>query len=287
MIGKVVITAAGIGTRLLPMTKEQPKEMMPLFDRDIQNNRICIKPLLQIVFEQLYDNNFRDFCFIIGRGKRVIEDHFTTDFDFIKQLSKKGKKDLVSLLECFYEKLEKSLVIWINQPDPKGFGHAVLMAKPHIKDEPFLVHAGDTLITSPHKDIPLNRLLKSHEENKSDATLIIKEIENPKQYGVANVKEDCGVINVKSVIEKPSHPLTNLAIMPIYIFNKAIFEALEKTKPGLAGEIQLTDAIQHMIEAGFKVHAIKLRNDEKRLDVGNPETYWDAAVASYEQSYKI
>jgi UTP--glucose-1-phosphate uridylyltransferase len=287
MIRKIVITAAGIGTRLLPMTKEQPKEMMPLFATDSYNNRLCLKPLLQIVFEQLYDNNFRDFCFIIGRGKRVIEDHFTIDLDFIKQLNHNGKHDLVSPLEHFYEKLEKSLIVWINQPEPKGFGHAVLMAKPHVKDETFLVHAGDTCVISDHNNTPVKRLLKSHKINKSDATLLIKEIADPKQYGVAQVKEDNGAINVKRVVEKPEKPPTNLAIMPIYIFNEAIFGALEKTRPSLGGEIQLTDAIQQLIEDGFKVQAVKLRNDEKRLDVGNPETYWDAAAASYEHSKKL
>lgn len=282
MIGKTVITAAGIGTRLLPMTKEQPKEMMPLFAYN--NNGPCLKPILQIVFEQLYDNDFRDFCFIIGRGKRVIADHFTIDLDFIKQLNNKGKNYLVAPLEQFYEKLEKSLIMWINQPEPKGFGHAVLMAKPYIKDETFLVHAGDTCIISPWDDAPLRRLSKSHSENKSDATLLIKEIPNPKQYGVAQVKESSGTLTVRNVEEKPKKPSTNLAIMPIYIFNKAVFKALEQTNPGLGGEIQLTDAIQYMIEDGFKVQAIKLRNDEKRLDVGNPETFWDAIATSYKQA---
>jgi UTP--glucose-1-phosphate uridylyltransferase len=284
MIGKVVITAAGIGTRLLTMTKEQPKEMMPLFAKDNNNDRLCVKPLLQIVFEQLYDNDFRDFCFIIGRGKRVIADHFTIDLDFTKQLNHKGKHHLVSPLEHFYEKLEKSLIMWINQPEPKGFGHAVLMAKPYVKDETFLVHAGDTCIISQYKDKPLKRLLKSHSKNQSDATLLIKEIANPKQYGVAQVKEANGAITVSSVVEKPKKPPTNLAIMPIYIFNTPIFTAIEKTTPGLDGEIQLTDAIQHLIKEGFKVNAVKLRNDEKRLDVGNPETYWDAISTSYEHA---
>src|SRR5512147_1006835 len=98
MIRKVVITAAGVGTRLLTMTKEQPKEMMPLFAQN-KNDGLCVKPLLQIVFEELHDNGFRDFCFIIGRGKRVIEDHFTVDLDFVEQLRNKGRSHLLSLLE--------------------------------------------------------------------------------------------------------------------------------------------------------------------------------------------
>ena len=142
------------------MTKEQPKKMMPLFAQN-NNHGLCVKPLLQIVFEQLHDNNFREFCFIIGRGKRVIEDHITIDLEFTKQLNNKGKHNLVSPLEQFYNKLEDSLIMWINQPEPKGFGHAVLMAKHYVKNEPFIVNAGDTYVFSTHNDKPLERLIKT------------------------------------------------------------------------------------------------------------------------------
>ena len=283
MIRKVVITAAGIGTRLLTVTKEQPKEMLPLFAQNHNALGLHVKPLLQIVFEQLHGSGFRDFCFIIGRGKRVIEDHFTIDLDFVKQLNNKRKHDLSLPLEQFYMKLDNSLIMWINQPEPKGFGHAVLMAKHYVKDETFLVHAGDTCILSRSNEKPLERLMKNHNKNQPVATLLLKEIENPKQYGVAETKERNGTITVERVIEKPKKPPTNLAVMPIYIFNPAIITALEKTQPGLGGEIQLTDAIQKLITDGFEVQAVKLRNSEMRLDVGTPETYWHAITTSYTQ----
>ena len=284
MIRKVVITAAGIGTRLLTVTKEQPKEMLPLFAQNHNALGLHVKPLLQIVFEQLHGSGFRDFCFIIGRGKRVIEDHFTIDLDFVKQLNNKRKHDLSLPLEQFYMKLDNSLIMWINQPEPKGFGHAVLMAKHYVKDETFLVHAGDTCILSRSNEKPLERLMKNHNKNQPVATLLLKEIENPKQYGVAEIKERNGAITVERVIEKPKKPPTNLAVMPIYIFNPAIMTALEKTQPGLGGEIQLTDAIQKLITDGFEVQAVKLRNSEMRLDVGTPETYWHAIATSYKHS---
>jgi UTP--glucose-1-phosphate uridylyltransferase len=285
MIMKVVITAAGIGTRLLTVTKEQPKEMLPLF---VQDSKGCVnvKPLLQIVFEELYSDGFRDFCFIIGRGKRVIEDHFTIDLAFINQLDNKGKHALSLPLQEFYEKLAASLVVWINQPEPRGFGHAVLMAKPYVKDDPFIVHAGDTYVFSNSNDKPLERLMKTHSKNQPDATLLLKEIENPQQYGVAEINETKSKIIVRNIIEKPRKPPTNLAVMPIYIFNKKIISALEQTQPGLGGEIQLTDAIQHLINDGYKVQAVKLRDTEMRLDVGSPETYWHAIATSYKQSQK-
>jgi len=283
MIRKTVITAAGIGTRLLTVTKEQPKEMLPIFAE--HNGIICIKPVLQMIFEQLYDNGFREFCFIVGRGKRAIEDHFTIDRKFIKQLNDNRKYGLASILERFYEKIVSSNIVWINQPEPKGFGHAVLMAESFVGDEPFLVHAGDTYIISNNNDVA-KRLIKTHERTEADATLLLKEVKNPKQYGVAEVQEHNERYDVKKAIEKPEKPPTNLAIMPVYVFNPVIMCILEKTTPGLHGEIQLTDAIQGLITGGFKVQAVKLRDDEARLDVGTPETYWESVATSYKRSRK-
>ena len=285
MIQKVVITAAGLGTRLLTVTKEQPKEMLPLFSKN--NEVICIKPLLQMIFEQLYDYGFREFCFIVGRGKRIIEDHFTVDRYFITQLSNKGKQQLSAVLERFYKKVENSTIVWINQHEPKGFGHAVLMAKPFVRNEPFLVHAGDTYIYSPHSDNHIKRLIEAHGRENADATLLLKEVKNPLQYGVAQIEEeDDEIFRVKLVVEKPAKPPSNLAIMPVYAFNPPIMEALEKTKPGVGGEIQLTDAIQILIDSGHKVQAIKLKGDEIRLDVGTPGTYWEAIAVSYRYATK-
>lgn len=278
MIRKTVITAAGIGTRLLTATKEQPKEMLPIFAE--HNGTLCVKPVLQMIFEQLYDSGFREFCFIVGRGKRAIEDHFTIDRKFIKQLDDDKKDWLASTLERFYEKIISSNIVWINQPEPKGFGHAVLMAKSFIGGEPFLVHAGDTYIISNNNN-GAKRLVNTHESTGADATLLLKEVKNPKQYGVADIQEHNERYYVRRAIEKPEKPPTNLAIMPVYVFNPVIMRILEKTPPGLHGEIQLTDAIQGLITGGFKVQAVKLRDDEVRLDVGTPETYWEAIATSY------
>lgn len=283
MVRKIVITAAGLGTGLLSFTKEQPKEMLPLFARN-DHGKLCVKPLLQMIFEQLYDYGFREFCFVVGRGKRAIEDHFTIDPQFIQQLNNKGKNCRASSLESFYRKIEDSAIVWINQPEPKGFGHAVFMVKPFVGREPFLVQAGDAYIITP-KSTHLKRLTEAHEKSGADATLLLKEVTDPKQYGVAEVDEaKKGVFHVKKVVEKPEKAPTNLAIMPIYIFNPIIMTILEKTRPGLGGEIQLTDGIQELIDEGLKVQGIKLRDDEIRLDVGTPETYWEAIAISYKHS---
>lgn len=280
MIHKVVIPAAGLGTRLFPATKEQPKEMLPIFFKD-NSNSLCVKPLLQLLFEQLYSLGFRNFCFIVGRGKRAIEDHFTPDYEFIKQLNSEGKNKQASNLEAFYDMVKSSTIIWVNQPEPKGFGHAVLMAKPFIGEEPFLVCAGDTYIISKNGD-HIKRLVEVHLKYKAEATLLLQQLKSLKGYGIAEtMKVKDNVFRVKSVIEKPEKPPSNLAIMPIYAFNTRIIKALEETKPGYGGEIQLTDGIQKLIEMGLNVYAVKMRKDEIRLDIGTPETFWEALNLSY------
>ena len=280
MIKKVVVPAAGLGTRLFPATKEQPKEMLPIFARSV-NGDVCVKPLLQLVFEQLYDVGFREFCFVVGRGKRSIEDHFTPDFNSVVMLKNAGKGGKASDLDGFYMKLRTSTIIWVNQPQPKGFGDAVLMALPFVQNEHCLVHAGDTYIVSKVAE-HLKLLMEIYERFKADAAFIVQEIENPREYGVIEVKEiEKGVYKVKGAVEKPEKPSTNLAIMPIYVFNPVIFKALEKTLPGKGGEIQLTDAIQKLIDWSLNVYAIRLNPDEVRLDIGSPETYWEALSLSH------
>jgi UTP--glucose-1-phosphate uridylyltransferase len=282
---KAVIPAAGLGTRLLPATMEEPKEMLPIFTRGI-NSQIYVKPLLQLVFEQLYDNGFREFCFITGKTKRAIEDHFTQNYEYLTMLKKRNKLDLADTIENFYKKLEESRILWINQPEQKGFGEAVHRARSFIGNEEFLVHAGDTYIISP-ACTHLKRLVKVHRELKADATLLLQKIDDPRQYGIVEAEQLAEKnYKVKKAIEKPEKPTSKLAIMPIYIFNPKIFAALEKTPPGKGGEIQLTDGIQLLIDWKLKVYATPLKPDETRLDIGSPETYWHALKLSYKYATK-
>lgn len=209
MVKKVVITAAGLGTRLLPMTKELPKEMLAVYFKG-DSGGILLKPLLQIIFEQLYDFGFRDFCFIVGRGKRAIEDHFTPDWDFVEKLNNKGKSNLANDLMKFYRRIETSSIIWINQPEPKGFGHAILMSKPFVKDDPFLACAGDTVIISKRK-IFIEKMLEAFYIKKSNAVLLLQEVEDPRQYGVALSEKEDDKYRIKKVVEKPQIPPSNKA----------------------------------------------------------------------------
>ena len=281
MIRKVVVPAAGSGTRLFPATKEQPKEMLPIFGATA-NGDVSVKPVVQMVFEQLYDAGLREFCYIVGRGKRGMEDHFTPDVNCVRTLEGLGKNGQATDLEDFYEKLKTSTIMWVNQPEPKGFGNAVLMAQPFVQNERCLVHAGDSCIISKDMDY-IKKLLGAYERYKADAAFIVLEIENPRQYGIIEGDEvETGIFKVNAAVEKPENPATNLAIMAMYVFHPVIFKALETIQPGRNGEIQLTDAIQKLIDWGLSVYAVRLDKSYSHLDIGSPERYWDALALSYQ-----
>ncbi len=282
---KAVLTAAGLGTRLLPATKELPKEMLPIFVPG--KNGPVLKPLLQALFEQLYNLGVREFCLVVGRGKRAIEDHFTPSWDFVERLKSSGKNSLAEELENFYEMLERSEVVWVNQPSPLGFGDAVRRAKA-FADEDFVVCAGDTYIASRNGNY-LRRLAEVHGTTGSDATLLLKEVDDPRRFGVAVVERPGvgGALRVRQVVEKPQVPPSKMAILPFYVFTVEVFRALERTGPGHGGEIQLTDAIQLMVSEGRNVNATVLDEGEVWLDIGTPEGYRDAVLISYRLATEV
>lgn len=275
MIKKVVIPSAGLGTRLLPATKEQPKEMLPIFVRSA-DGKLCLKPLLQIVFENLYDVGFREFGFITGRGKRSVEDHFTIDSDFVDLLKSGNKPEPARELDVFYRKIGNSHIAFINQPKPKGFGDAVHRAKPFTGTEPFLVHAGDDLIISKENRYLL-KLINIFEEHKATAVLCVERVEDPRKYGVIiGRKVAKNLYRVRRIIEKPSKPPSNIAVVAVYAFDSAIYQAIEETPPDMRGEVQLTNAIQKLIDQKHSVYAVELNSRERRLDIGTPESYLEA-----------
>ena len=266
---KVIITAAGKGTRLLPFTKEMPKEMMPIFSHTFTKNKVVL-PLLQYIYEQLYSMNFRDFCFVVGREKRSIEDHFTPHETYLKELTIDYKK----LITKFYQKLDNSHLVWINQNKPLGFGDAVKRVERYVGKEDFIVHAGDVTILSQSQH-PILRLIKTAEKNPdAKAILLCKKITDSKKYGVPTVEKiSKDLFSVKEVIEKPDKPKSNFGILPLYYFRSDIFSSLKKIKKGKGNEFQLTDAIQNLIKEKQKVLAITLNKNEEEIDVGTVESY--------------
>jgi UTP--glucose-1-phosphate uridylyltransferase len=244
MIRKAVVPVAGLGTRLLSATKEQPKEMLPIFAADA-DGILRLKPTVQEIFEHLFEFGAREFYFIVGRRKRAVQDHFAPDHEFVYRLKSQGKDTkALKLLEDFYGKVEASTIVWVNQPEPRGFGDAVLQVERLTGDEPFLVQAGDTHIISIHESVHA-RLAEAHTKGNAEVTLTISEVEDPRQYGVAEISEKGkGKVDVKAVVHKPDQPTSRLAIMPVYAFKPSIFGTLKVTTPGKAGQIQLTDAIK-------------------------------------------
>jgi UTP--glucose-1-phosphate uridylyltransferase len=271
-----LITAGGIGTRLLPFSKEIPKEMFPIITRN-GNHSLELKPVVQAIFEQLHTAGIRRFFVVVGRGKRAIEDHFSPDLRFLDYLGKKGKTP-TSLLD-FYEKIGSSSLVFLNQLEPRGFGDAVLVGKPFTKGD-FLVQAADTFILS-RGDAYLERLATTHRKYGASATVLYQEVEDPRQYGVleGDLLEH-GVLRITAAVEKPAVPKSNHAIMPVYIFTSKVFEALSEIEPGHGGELQLTDAIQDLVTRGEPVIGVMLRPDELRLDLGSPETMIEALKVS-------
>jgi len=283
-INKVVLPVAGSGTRLLPVTKEQPKEMLPVFSLG-QKGEKRVSPIIQLIFEQLFSEGFSNYCFIVGKNKRIIEDHFTSDYEFVNSLQIKKKNQYALDLLDFFNKVDKSSLVWINQSKPLGFGHAVMQSAPYVNKERFLLHAGDTLIISKNNS-HIKKLINCHKKNNAAASFIVHEIEDPRHYGVIDGKIKGNTIRVTNLEEKPTKPKTNLAIMPIYIFEPIIFKYLAKTKPKKLNEIQLTDAIASLAKDGHPVYAINLSKEMIQMDIGNPDSYWESLKISFNQTIK-
>ena len=276
---KIVLTAAGRGTRLLPFTKEMPKEMMPIFTK-IHNNQRVIIPLLQYIFEQFYSMKIRDFCFVVGRDKRSIKDHFALHQSYLNELSVNRKTML-----NFYKKLKNCHLIWVNQNKPLGFGDAVKRVEKFVGEEDFILHAGDVSIVSRFKH-PVLRLIETAKKNPDvSAILVCKKVKDAKRYGILQIKNRASqVYVVEGVEEKPIKPKSNLGILALYYFKPEIFHSLKKTERGKNNELQLTDGIQQMINDGKKVLAIPLTKDDIEIDVGTVESYRDAQVSSYKRA---
>lgn len=259
--------------------------MLPVFARGAAGE-LAMKPMVQLIFEQLHNFGLRDFCFVVGRGKRAIEDHFTPDDGFLGLLKSRGKKTQALQLSEFYRRIHSSSIAWLNQSAPLGFGHAVLTAAAVSGKADVMVHAGDTLIVSP-RESHLRRMLKAKTQTGASAVLLLKEVEDPRQYGVAETERKDGALLVNSVVEKPKKPSGRQGLMPIYLFNHTVFGELRSVKPGEGGEIQLTDAIQRLIDRGHDVWAVRVERNEQWLDVGTPESYWEALRKTHESPSNV
>ena len=269
---KCVLTVAGLGTRLLPLTKEIPKEMLPVYDRN-KNGKLVLKPILQIIYESLYQYNIRDFCFIVGRTKRAVKDHFTSDYKFANFLKKEKKDNLAEVLYDFFVKLKKSNMTFIYQPKPIGFGNAIYYSRKFVGKDTFLLHAGDDIVISKNND-HLRRLESKFKKYRADIAFLIEQVADPSQYGVIKGKIlERGIIEVKEMEEKPKRPTSKYAIIAIYMFKPTIFQYLSEAEKLVHPDKQLAEAFNIAIRNGAKMIGVMLKKSEKRMDVGTPETY--------------
>ncbi|NFG28453.1 UTP--glucose-1-phosphate uridylyltransferase GalU [Clostridium botulinum] len=264
-IRKAVIPAAGLGTRFLPATKAQPKEMLPIVD----------KPTLQYIIEEAIDSGIEEILIITGRNKKSIEDHFDRSLELEIELEKSGKSELLEMVKDISNMVD---IHFIRQKEPKGLGHAIHCAKAFTGDEPFAVLLGDDIIYNEGKPC-LKQLIDCYNEYKT-SVLGVQTVarENVNKYGIVDgLHIEDRVYKVKGLVEKPSieEAPTNVAILGRYIITPKIFEILENTKPGKGGEIQLTDALLELVEQ----EAMYAYNFEgKRYDVGDKLGFLQATV---------
>jgi UTP--glucose-1-phosphate uridylyltransferase len=268
MIKKAIIPAAGLGTRFLPATKAQPKEMLPIVD----------KPTIQYIIEEAVASGIEDILIVSGRGKRAIEDHFDRSLELEANLSSKQKWEE---LETIQQISELANIHYIRQKEPLGLGHAIWSARKFIGNEPFAVLLGDDIVVS---EKPCLRQLVDvfNEYGSSVVGVQLVADEDVHRYGIIRPSEQVevgsnGIIEVSSLVEKPklADAPSNLAIMGRYILQPEIFDLLENQVPGAGGEIQLTDAINTLNESS-KVYAVKFEGE--RYDVGDKFGFVRATV---------
>ncbi len=264
-----VIPVAGLGTRLLPITKSQPKEMLP----------VGRKPVVQYIVEELNRVGIDQVLFITGPGKASIENHFDVNKELVDALRTSGKEELLGELEFVRF---QARYFFTRQRELLGLGHAVLCSRSFVGNQSFVVALGDSIIGLNAESDIVQRMQQCFDEKQCEAVIAFEAVppEDVHQYGVASPKDDSEFFELLDVIEKPSQAEapSNLAIAARYIFTPKIFDALDRIEPGKGGEIQLTDAIRLLIQEGHQVYGVRLRPDEKRYDIGNFHAYFRAFV---------
>ena len=274
MVTKCVFPVAGYGTRFLPATKAMPKEMLPIVN----------KPLVQYGVEEAVEAGMRDICFVTGRGKRAIEDHFDVSFELETQIAGSGKE---AALEGIRTLMEQASFSYTRQNEMKGLGHAILMSQRLVGDEPFGVVLADDLCLNPEGDGVLAQMARLHAQFRCS---IVAVMEGPQDeigaYGViAGEAISDDLIRVTDMVEKPdpAQAPSNLAVIGRYLLTPDIFGLIESTEAGKNGEIQLTDALRAQAQQGC-VMAYKFKG--RRFDCGSVPGFMEATNPCFETFFK-
>ena len=268
-IRKAVFPAAGLGTRFLPATKSQPKEMLPIVD----------KPVIQYVIEEAMSSGIENIIIVTGRGKNAIEDHFDVSYELEKILESRGKSDLLEQVRAISKMVSVS---YVRQKEALGLGHAILVAKHLVGNEPFAVLLGDDIIDA---EVPCTQQMISVFERYGSSVLATQRVEGSEisRYGVIKGEPaESGAVTsrtyrVQDLVEKPPYleAPSNLAIIGRYILTPEIFEVLERTQPDKSGEIQLTNGLKMLLESQ-PIHAYRFQG--KRYDAGDKLGFLKATV---------
>lgn len=270
MVKSAVVPVAGHGTRLLPATKSQPKEMLP----------VARKPIVQYVVEELVSNGIEQILFVTGRNKSSIENHFDHDPELFRILSESNKQDLLQELEF---KALSAKFFYTRQRLQKGLGDAILCGENFAGEQPFLVALGDSILGLHANSQAVTRMMELFHSRRASCVIAVEEVpgEETSHYGIVEpegrAEDNFRIVNL---VEKPApdQAPSNLAIAGRYIFSPLIFDMIRRVKPDKRGEIQITDAIQLLCDEGRRVMAVKLKPEEKRYDIGNFPSYFESFV---------
>lgn len=263
-IKKAIIPAAGLGTRFLPATKAQPKEMLPIVD----------KPTIQFIIEEAVASGIEEILIVTGRNKRSIEDHFDKNYELEAALKAKGDDKMLHLIEDITNMVN---IHYVRQKEPKGLGHAIYCARSFVGNEPFAVLLGDDIVTNP---VPCLKQLMDVYEQVNTSVLGVQPVSKTEvdKYGVIAGQEiSPGLYRVNGLVEKPvvEEAPSNIAILGRYIITPEIFNILASTSPGKGGEIQLTDALVQLLTTQ-QIYAYSFAG--RRYDVGNKLGFLQATV---------
>ena len=262
-IRKAVIPAGGMGTRFLPATKAQPKEMLPLID----------KPAIQYIVEEAVRSGIDSIVIVSGRHKRAIEDHFDKSYELEAELEARNNETMLAVVR---EISQLADIYYVRQKEPLGLGHAVLCARRFIADEPFAVLLGDDILSS--EPPCLKQMIDVYEEKESSVVAVMEvPWDQTHKYGIVDIESGKRVAPVRDIVEKPApgQAPSNYAVVGRYVLHPSVFGLLDAAKPGKAGEIQLTDSLQELNRISSLT---AMRFDGRRHDVGDKLGFVQATI---------
>lgn len=262
-IRKAIIPAGGLGTRFLPATKAQPKEMLPIID----------KPAIQYIVEEAVSSGIESIIIVSGRNKRAIEDHFDKSAELEMELEARHNEDMLKMVRDISRLAD---IYYVRQKEPLGLGHAVMCARRFIADEPFAVLLGDDILKS--NPPCLRQMIEIYERQRSSVVAVMEvPWDQTHKYGIVDIERGQSIARVRDIVEKPApgQAPTNYAVVGRYVLDPAIFDLLEKAEPGKGGEIQLTDSLQQLNRISSLT---AYRFNGRRHDVGDKLGFVQATI---------